>query len=61
MTDPHMRIEVVERERAEAWAVAARWRRGYEVLKEIIVAGSGPNPDLDRIDELFRIWAVMGE
>lgn len=53
-----MRTLELEDQLREAYELASRWRRSYEGMRDVLVAGSGPNPDTERLDELMRIWAV---
>lgn len=53
-----MRTLELEDQLQEAYALAARWRQSYEGMRDILVAGTGPEPDVERLDELMRVWAV---
>ena len=44
----------------DARALAARWRQTSEVLYEVLSC-MGPEPNLERLYEILRIWSVVGE
>ena len=55
MSDPFVRISYLEEQLEEERADKAKLRRERDVLKEIIVAASGPEKDTQRLNEIFRM------
>jgi len=54
-----MRVIELEEMLEEARALAARWRESYQVVIDLLVAASGPEPDIKRIDEILRVWVLQ--
>ncbi len=54
-------LDVAREERLDAIRQSIRWRRCYEALKAVLVASSGPEPELDEVDEAVRHWAALGD
>ena len=56
-----VRVVQLEDDLSHAWAEARRWRDLYKTMRGVIVAASGPHPDLDALDRVMREWAVRGD
>ena len=54
--DYGVRCVVLEEQLRDSYALAARWREAYESMKDILVAASGPHPDIESLDEIIRLW-----
>ncbi len=55
--DAHMRVIELERALAEEREAAARWRRSYEALRDVL-SHCGANGDLDHLDQVMRAWVA---
>lgn len=55
-----MRVAELEERLADTRAMAERWRQASKTWEEIIFC-MGPEPNLERLGEILRIWAVTGE